>query len=59
MPIVTLIYFTANLAYFAVVSAEEMLSSPAVAVVCVWLSKTTNSPFIYRRHHHHHLPFQC
>ncbi|KDR11465.1 Y+L amino acid transporter 2, partial [Zootermopsis nevadensis] len=32
MPIVTLIYFTANLAYFAVVSGEEMLSSPAVAV---------------------------
>jgi hypothetical protein len=33
MPIVTLIYFMANLAYFAVVSREEMLSSPAVAVV--------------------------
>jgi hypothetical protein len=33
MPIVTLIYFTANTAYFAVVSGEEMLSSPAVAMV--------------------------
>jgi hypothetical protein len=33
MPIVTVIYFTANLAYFAVVSREELLSSPAVAVV--------------------------
>ncbi|RZF42022.1 hypothetical protein LSTR_LSTR003527 [Laodelphax striatellus] len=32
MPIVTLIYVLANLAYFAVVSAEEMLSSAAVAV---------------------------
>ncbi|PSN48047.1 Y+L amino acid transporter 2 [Blattella germanica] len=32
MPIVTLIYFTANLAYFAVVSGDEMLASPAVAV---------------------------
>lgn len=32
MPIVTLIYFAANLAYFAVVSREELLSSPAVAV---------------------------
>jgi len=33
MPIVTVIYFTANVAYFAVVSREELLSSPAVAVV--------------------------
>jgi hypothetical protein len=33
MPIVTVIYFTANLAYFAVVSREELLTSPAVAVV--------------------------
>jgi len=33
MPIVTVIYFTANLAYFAVVSREELLSSSAVAVV--------------------------
>ena len=33
MPVVTVIYFTANLAYFAVVSREELLSSPAVAVV--------------------------
>ncbi|XP_075212238.1 juvenile hormone Inducible-21 [Lycorma delicatula] len=32
MPIVTLIYVTANLAYFAVVTPEEMLSSAAVAV---------------------------
>ncbi|XP_022198118.2 large neutral amino acids transporter small subunit 1 [Nilaparvata lugens] len=32
MPIVTLIYVLANLAYFAVVSADEMLSSAAVAV---------------------------
>jgi L-type amino acid transporter 5 len=32
MPIVTVIYFTANVAYFAVVSREELLSSPAVAV---------------------------
>jgi hypothetical protein len=35
MPIVTLIYFTANMAYFAVVSGEEMLSSPAVAMVSI------------------------
>ncbi|KAF6214751.1 hypothetical protein GE061_009494 [Apolygus lucorum] len=32
MPIVTLVYVAANLAYFAVVSPGEMLSSPAVAV---------------------------
>ncbi|XP_049773760.1 large neutral amino acids transporter small subunit 1 [Schistocerca cancellata] len=32
MPIVTLTYVLANLAYFAVVSPEEMLSSAAVAV---------------------------
>lgn len=32
MPIVTLVYVLANLAYFAVVSADEMLSSPVVAV---------------------------
>uniref|UniRef100_A0A1B6D0D7 Amino acid permease/ SLC12A domain-containing protein n=1 Tax=Clastoptera arizonana TaxID=38151 RepID=A0A1B6D0D7_9HEMI len=32
MPIVTLVYVTANLAYFAVVSADEMITSPAVAV---------------------------
>ncbi|KAJ9584219.1 hypothetical protein L9F63_021424, partial [Diploptera punctata] len=32
MPIVTLIYFMANLAYFGVVSPEELLASPAVAV---------------------------
>lgn len=33
MPIVTLVYVAANLAYFAVVSAPEMLAFPAVAVV--------------------------
>ncbi|GLG95853.1 Large neutral amino acids transporter small subunit 2 [Gryllus bimaculatus] len=32
MPIVTLVYVLANLAYFAVVSADEMLASPVVAV---------------------------
>nr|XP_018898260.1 PREDICTED: Y+L amino acid transporter 2 [Bemisia tabaci] len=32
MPIVTIVYVTANLAYFAVVPAHEMLTSPAVAV---------------------------
>ncbi|XP_065345382.1 large neutral amino acids transporter small subunit 1 isoform X1 [Cloeon dipterum] len=32
MPIVTLVYVLANLAYLAVVSPDEMLSSPAVAV---------------------------
>ena len=40
MPIVTVIYFTANLAYFAVVSREELLSSPAVAVVCTLCNLT-------------------
>jgi hypothetical protein len=35
MPIVTFIYFTANMAYFAVVTGEEMLSSPAVAMVSI------------------------
>jgi hypothetical protein len=33
MPIVTLVYVAANLAYFAVVTPEELLSSPALAVV--------------------------
>ncbi|BES89150.1 Amino acid permease [Nesidiocoris tenuis] len=32
MPIVTIIYIAANLAYFAVVSPQEMIASPAVAV---------------------------
>ncbi|XP_054283018.1 Y+L amino acid transporter 2 [Macrosteles quadrilineatus] len=32
MPMVTLVYVLANLAYFAVVTSEEMISSPAVAV---------------------------
>jgi len=35
MPIVTLVYVLANMAYLAVVSPEEMLSSPAVAVVII------------------------
>lgn len=34
MPMVTIIYVMVNLAYFAVVSRQEMLSSVAVAVVC-------------------------
>ena len=33
MPIVTLVYVTANVAYFSVVSPKAMLQSPAVAVV--------------------------
>ncbi|CAG4998516.1 unnamed protein product [Parnassius apollo] len=33
MPMVTIIYVMANLAYFAVVSKMEMMSNPAVAVV--------------------------
>lgn len=33
MPMVTIIYVMVNLAYFAVVSRQEMLSSVAVAVV--------------------------
>lgn len=32
MPMVTIIYVLVNLAYFAVVSRDEMLSSVAVAV---------------------------
>ncbi|XP_043213281.1 large neutral amino acids transporter small subunit 1-like [Amphibalanus amphitrite] len=32
MPIVTLVYVAANVAYFSVVSPKEMLASPAVAV---------------------------
>lgn len=32
LPIVTFVYVTANVAYFAVLSPEEMLASPAVAV---------------------------
>nr|CAD7453769.1 unnamed protein product [Timema tahoe] len=32
MPIVTLVYVTANLAYFAVLTSDEMLTSTAVAV---------------------------
>ena len=33
MPVVTLVYVAANVAYFSVVSPNEMLASPAVAVV--------------------------
>lgn len=33
MPLVTLVYVLANLAYFAVVSENELLASVAVAVV--------------------------
>lgn len=33
MPVVTLVYVAVNLAYFAVISAPEMLASSAVAVV--------------------------
>jgi len=33
MPIVTVVYVLANMSYLAVVSSNEMLSSPAVAVV--------------------------
>ena len=33
MPIVTMVYVTANVAYFSVVSPKAMLQSPAVAVV--------------------------
>ncbi|XP_046676222.1 Y+L amino acid transporter 2 [Homalodisca vitripennis] len=32
MPLVTLVYVLANLAYFAVITSQEMISSPAVAV---------------------------
>lgn len=41
MPIVTLVYVAANLAYFAVISTPEMLSSFAVAVVSLLLKKST------------------
>jgi hypothetical protein len=37
MPIVTLVYVCANVAYFTVLTKEEMLTSPAVAVVCTTL----------------------
>jgi len=33
LPVVTLIYVLANIAYFVVLTKEEMLSSSAVAVV--------------------------
>jgi len=36
MPLVTGIYVFANLAYFAVVTRSEMLSSLAVAVVSIY-----------------------
>lgn len=39
MPLVTAIYVLVNLAYFAVLSHDEMLSSSAVAVVSTYLYK--------------------
>ena len=38
MVIITLVYLTANIAYFAVLTPSEMLQSSAVAVVsqCSW-----------------------
>ena len=38
MVIITLVYLTANIAYFAVLTPSEMLQSSAVAVVsqCFW-----------------------
>lgn len=44
MPIVTLVYVLANMSYLAVVSSDEMLSSPAVAVVS---AKENVSPQLY------------
>lgn len=41
MPVVTIVYVMANLAYFAVVSAQDMIASPAVAVVRNWYSRYT------------------
>ena len=41
MPIVTLVYVAANLAYFAVIPPSEMLESSAVAVVNI-TTKTLN-----------------
>lgn len=38
MPLVTLVYVLANLAYFAVVSENELLASVAVAVVSTFRS---------------------
>jgi len=34
MPIVTIVYLLANIAYFAAMSPEDLLASDAVAVVC-------------------------
>ena len=34
MVLITVVYLTANIAYFAVLTPEEMLQSSAVAVVC-------------------------
>ena len=35
MPLVTIVYVLANVAYFAVLSPRQLLDSNAVAVVCV------------------------
>lgn len=37
MPMVTIIYVLANLAYFAVVTKMEMMTNPAVAAVRYYL----------------------
>lgn len=40
MPLVTIVYFLANVAYFAVLTRSEILSSNAVAVVGAAVTST-------------------
>ena len=43
MPLVTVIYLLANLAYFAVLTPDEILASNAVAVVSFSMGNQTQS----------------
>lgn len=47
LPLVTIIYVFANIAYLAVLSVSEMKVSDAIAVVCIY-SKSFSYKYVYK-----------